>query len=148
MTARADTADWKALVKQLATAIGREDWSGARTASKAISRLIPGSRVRLVEDRVDWIRDQMAEVTAAIETAGVRDVQGTARLRAELRMLREAYDEEIDRRQSVSVSGTADELEEALISALVEVDEDRLGRVLASVARRRGRDLASLGATE
>lgn len=148
MTARADTADWKALVKQLATAIGREDWSGARSASKAISRLIPGSRVRLVEDRVDWIRDQMAEVTAAIETAGVRDVQGTARLRAELRMLREAYDEEIDRRQSVSVSGTEDELEEALISALVEIDEDRLGRVLASVARRRGRDLASLGAAE
>lgn len=148
MTARADTADWKALVKQLATAIGREDWSGARAASKAISRLIPGSRVRLVEDRVEWIRDQMAEVTAAIETAGVRDVQGTARLRSELRMLREAYDEELDRRQSVSVSGTASELEEALISALVEVEEDRLGRVLGEVARRRGRDLASLGGGE
>ena len=143
-TARADTSDWKALVKSLATAIGREDWPSARAASKAIARLIPGSRVRLTEDRTDWIREQMAEVAAAIETAGVRDVQGTARLRSELRMLRRDYDDEREKRDKVSTSGNARELEEALVSALAEVDEDRLARVLGEVSRRRGRDLASL----
>jgi hypothetical protein len=99
-------------------------------------------------DRVIDIERQILHIDHLVRLAEDRDLQGIARLMSTRRGLTQDLAEELARREAVSVAGSATELEEALISALVEVDEDRLGRVLASVARRRGRDLASLGATE
>jgi hypothetical protein len=99
-------------------------------------------------DRVIDIERQILHIDHLVRLAEDRDLQGIARLMSTRRGLTQDLAEELARREAVSVAGSATELEEALISALVEVDEDRLGRVLASVARRRGRDLASLGAAE
>ena len=99
-------------------------------------------------DRVIDIERQILHIDHLVRLAEDRDLQGIARLMSTRRGLTQDLAEELARREAVSVAGSATELEEALISALVEVDEDRLGRVLSSVARRRGRDLASLGATE
>ena len=102
----------------------------------------------LERDRALDIERQILHIDHLVKLAEDRDLQGIARLMSTRRGLAQDLAEELARREAVSVAGTATELEEALISALVEVDEDRLGRVLASVARRRGRDLASLGGGE
>lgn len=99
-------------------------------------------------DRALDIERQILHIDHLVKLAEDRDLQGIARLMSTRRGLAQDLAEELARREAVSVAGTATELEEALISALVEVEEDRLGRVLSEVARRRGRDLASLGAIE
>ncbi len=92
--------------------------------------------------------DLTSQIATFVKLAEDRDLQGIARLMSTRRGLAQDLAEELARREAVSVAGTATELEEALISALVEVEEDRLTRVLGEVARRRGRDLASLGGGE
>ncbi len=95
-------------------------------------------------DRVIDIERQILHIDHLLKLAEDRDLQGIARLMGTRRGLAEDLRVELERREQVSTSGNARELEEALVSALAEVDEDRLARVLVEVQRRRGRDLASL----
>jgi hypothetical protein len=95
-------------------------------------------------DRVIDIERQILHIDHLLKLAEDRDLQGIARLMGTRRGLAEDLRVELERREQVSTSGNARELEEALVAALAEVDEDRLARVLGEVSRRRGRDLASL----
>ena len=128
--------------------IDRRSMRGKRDSSPDPEVVPMPSPPTMERDRVIDIERQILHIDHLVRLAEDRDLQGIARLMATRRGLSQDLAEELARREAVSVAGSATELEEALISALVEVDEDRLGRVLASVARRRGRDLASLGATE
>ena len=128
--------------------IDRRSMRGKRDSSPDPEVVPMPSPPTMERDRVIDIERQILHIDHLVRLAEDRDLQGIARLMSTRRGLTQDLAEELARREAVSVAGSATELEEALISALVEVDEDRLGRVLASVARRRGRDLASLGATE
>lgn len=138
---KAPTVDFKALLRALATAIGREDWTAARAEVRQIARHLPGNRAaKVTQDRVAWIQEQMAELTQLVEAAGVRDVQGQARLRAELRMLRDMLDAETKSRREAESGGSAAQLEAKLVEALAAIDEERLARVIRGAARARGID--------
>ncbi len=128
--------------------IDRRSMRGKRDSSPDPEVVPMPSPPTMERDRVIDIERQILHIDHLVRLAEDRDLQGIARLMSTRRGLTQDLAEELARREAVSVAGSATELEEALISALVEVDEDRLGRVLASVARRRGRDLASLGAAE
>jgi hypothetical protein len=128
--------------------IDRRSMRGKRDSSSDPEVVPMPSPPTMERDRVIDIERQILHIDHLVRLAEDRDLQGIARLMSTRRGLTQDLAEELARREAVSVAGSATELEEALISALVEVDEDRLGRVLASVARRRGRDLASLGGGE
>lgn len=128
--------------------IDRRSMRGKRDSSPDPEVVPMPSPPTMERDRVVDIERQILHIDHLVRLAEDRDLQGIARLMSTRRGLTQDLAEELARREAVSVAGSATELEEALISALVEVDEDRLGRVLGEVARRRGRDLASLGATE
>ncbi len=128
--------------------IDRRSMRGKRDSSLDPEVVPMPSPPTMERDRVIDIERQILHIDHLVRLAEDRDLQGIARLMSTRRGLTQDLAEELARREAVSVAGSATELEEALISALVEVDEDRLGRVLASVARRRGRDLASLGGGE
>lgn len=128
--------------------IDRRSMRGKRDSSPDPEVVSLPSPPTMERDRALDIERQILHIDHLVRLAEDRDLQGIARLMSTRRGLAQDLAEELARREAVSVAGTATELEEALISALVEVDEDRLGRVLSEVARRRGRDLASLGTTE
>lgn len=124
--------------------IDRRSLRGKRDTSPDVEVVPLPSPPTMERDRAVDIERQILHIDHLVKLAEDRDLQGIARLMSTRRGLAQDLADELARRESVSVAGTATELEEALVSALVEVDEDRLARVLGSVARRRGRDLASL----
>ena len=131
--------DYRALIRAIAQAVGAEDWAEARAGIARLQRAIPGWRAgKLTEDRSTWIRQQMADLAMLVEAAGVRDVQGQARLRAELRLLRDMLDAETERQRQADTSGGTAHLEERLTEALSLIDDARLRRVLLEVERRKG----------
>ena len=131
--------DLRPTLKALAAAIGREEWTIARRELRTLDRAIPNAkRPKLTEDRAAWLREQMGEIALLVEAAGVRDVQGQARLRAEMRMLRDALDAETERQRQADTSGGTAHLEERLTEALSLIDDARLRRVLLEVERRKG----------